>query len=90
MPSSDWSSGRFGEDEICAVCVGCGALARGEFYCSEMPDGSVMYWASLCEHEYEPGDVITCRCGMLCPSCQDPADLEAQRRNRFGRGEEAR
>lgn len=78
MPGSDWSGGQFGEDEICAVCAGCGDVARGEFYVSEMPDGETLYWSSLCTHEYEVGGEITCRCGMLCPRCQDPADLEAQ------------
>jgi hypothetical protein len=69
------------EEDICppVECEGCGRLARNEQYFSVMPDGEVLYWASLCVHDYEPGDEITCDCGMRCPRCQSPDELAVQR-----------
>jgi hypothetical protein len=66
---------------ISATCVNCRRRAYDENYWSRMPDGEILYWVDLCVHEYEPGGLVTCDCGTLCPHCQTPEQRDAQRKS---------
>src|SRR5271166_744193 len=67
---------------ISATCSGCGHQALDEEYYDTIyreDTGHIsVYWVSDCIHNYEPGDTITCDCGMRCPWCQTEDEIRSQ------------
>lgn len=74
---------------ITATCAKCGQHAYDDNSWSRMPDGEILYWATL--QEYETGEEVTCSDGSvivatgnggdLCPKCQPSDWLEEQRQH---------